>query len=507
MRQLVEYGEQAVPVLEANLRFVDSEVRPSLIRVLGEIGDDRALLPLMRFVFDTQGEPRESDARGFAMQAIMRIADQSHTDKLFEFLIDMKDDRDTFVRGYVIEAFGRLGDPRVTSFVEDALEDSNEFVRECAHRAMDTLEDSDSEALTSKLDDRALLQKIRISKGSELDYYIKELTGRDDAFDLAVQLIREDARDTMRGLRVLQKLDDPRARQVALRKYGSARSDATRAVCLRLLGQHLEGDATDDEVELFRRGLNSSDPFIEMAALRAAGKSGDSQLMREAIEAVESTDLSRAKTAAQGLAEGFGPETGRMFPDLLDAFHVIHRHRQNDDDPEYPQIEAYLLRALERAVSGGGVGTSDAREAALGALTDADELRPVLVNAVRLLDRLVADDGLPSHERWNEPAVESLLGILRHSDENIARKALELTERAVAGDAPELSNHLERMVYQPPGVLLECVIPLLERAGDDRARELLDELTDHNERKVHEVADQALRRITDSDTTIDVNYE
>jgi HEAT repeat protein len=507
MRQLVEYGEQAVPVLEANLRFVEPEVRPALIRVIGEIGDDRALLPLMRFVFDTQGEPRESDARGFAMQAIMRIADQSHTDKLFDFLVDMKDDQDTFVRGYVIEAFGRLGDRRATPFVEDALEDSDDFVRECAQRAMDALEDSDSEALSSKLDGRELLQKIRISNGSELDYYMKELAGRDDAFELAVQLIREDDRDTMRGLRVLQKLDDPRARQVARRQYQSARSDATRAVCLRLLGKHLEGDASDNEVELLRRGLKSSDPFIGLAALRAAGKSGNSQLMRQAIEAIESTDLSRAETAAQGLAEGFSPDTGRMIPDLLDAFHLIHRHRRNDDAPEYPQIEAYLLRALERTVRGVGVGTSDAREAALVALSDAENLRPVLVNALRLLDRLVAAEGLPPHERWNDPAVESLLKVLQHSDETIARKALELTDRAVAGDAPDLSDYLDRVVYEQPDILLEHVIPLLERAGDERARELLDELTNHNDGEVQEAAEQALRRVTDSDTTIDVDYE
>ncbi len=507
MRKLVDLGGEAVPVLEANLRFVEPEARPALIRILGEIGDDRALLPLMRFVFDTRGEPSESDARGFAMQAIMRIADASHADRLFDFLIDMKGDDDPFVRGYVAEAFGRLGDRRAVPFVEDALEDDDEFVRECAQRAMEALEEADSGALESKLDGRELLQKVRISGGSELEYYMNELVARDDAFDLAVQLVRENDRDTLRGLRALQKIDDPRARGVARRQYGSTGSDAARAVCLRLLGDHLERDADEREVDLLRRALHDGDPFIEMAALRAAGKSGDRGLMRKALEAVESTDLSEAKTAARGLAEGLGPESSRLLPDLIDAFELIHRHRRGDEEPEYVEIEAYLLKGIERVMREGGLGSSDARRAALTALTDAEHAGPVLVSALRLLDRIVPSDGLPAHERWNDPPVDPLLATLEHPDDEIARKALEITHRAVAGDAPDLSEHLSRLVYEEPDVLVDRVIPLLERAGDRRARELLDELTRHNDEDVKKKADEARRRITDSDSTIDVDYE
>lgn len=507
MRQLVEIGPEAIEVLNANLRLVEPDVRPALIRVLGEIGDDRALLPLMRFVFDTAGEPEESDARGFAMQAIMRIADASHANRLFDFLVDMKDDDDTFVRGYVIEAFGRIGDREAMPFVRDALDDENDFVRECAQRALEALEDADSDALESKLSGRELLQKIRISGGSELEYYMSELRQRDDAFELAVQLIREDDRDTLRGLRALQQIDDPRARDVALRQYKADPSDAGRAVCLRLLGDHIDADATDEEVAIIQRALDHSDPFIAMAALEAAGKSGDRSLMREALKAVEGTDLNRAETAAEGLAGGLTPDNVRLLPDVIDTFEIIHRHRRNDDERGYVRIEAYLLKGIAGLVRDGGMGVSDARQAGLEALTDAADARPVLVCALNLLRQSLPEEGLDSHARWTHPEAKSLLAVLEHEDDAIARRALDVVYRGVAGDTEGLSEHLSRLVYEDADVLLGKVIPLLERAGDQRAQELLDELTKHGDDEVGKAAEEALRRTRDSGSTVDVEYE
>lgn len=507
MRKLVEIGAEAVPVLNANLTLVEQDVRPSLVRVLGEIRDDRSLLPLMRFVFDSAGEPGEGDARGLAMQAIMQIADEDQADRLFDFLVDMKDDDDTFVRGYVIEAFGRLGDKRAMPFVEEALEDSDDFVRECAQRALEALEDAESDSLKSTLDGRELLQKIRISTGSELEYYMNELFDRDDAFELAVRLIREDDRDTMRGLRALQKIGDPRAREVARRQFKATQSTAAKAVCLRLLAEHIDADADEEEVNLIRRSLKHGDPFISLAALQAAGVSGDRGLIRKTLKAVESSDLNRAETAAEALSKGLTPENVRLLPNVVDTFDVIHNHRINDDAPEYVRIEAYLLRGLTGLVEEGGMGTSDAQEAALTALRGAADARPILITALTLLDETVPKEGLDTHERWSEPEASALLEILDHANDSIARRALDIVYRGIGGAVEDLSHRLSRHIYEDPEILLDRVIPLLERAADRKARELLDELTQHADDDVQKAADQALRRLRDSDTTLDASFE
>ena len=510
MRRLVDLSGEAVPVLEASLRLVEPEARRGLVRVLGQIGDDRALLPLMRFVFDERGSIEESDARGLAMQAIMKIAGPEHADKVFDFLIDMKEDEDAFVRGYVIEAFGRLDDRRAEPFVEEAMEDEDEFVRECAQRAKEALEGADSDVLESVLGDRDLLQKIRIAGGSELDYYMSELLDRQNAFELAVELVRSDNRQTARGLRALMKLDDPRAREVARRQFQSDESTTAKAICLRIMGDYLEGDATDEEVTIVRRALKHSDEFVALAALAAAGKTGDRGLLRKTIDAVESRDLSRAETAARSLSEGLTDEAIRLFPDLLDVFWVIHRHRRGDEEEEgqYARIEAYLLRAMGRLVSADGLGTGDAREAGLAALTDAADHRPILTTALTLLDRIVPDDGYANDaKRWAGVEIDPLLALLEHPEDAVARRALDLVERAVDPTDAEVADKLSRYLYADDETLIEQVIPLLEQSANSRARELLGELTGHSDDNVQQAADRALRHIRNADATIDVKYD
>lgn len=507
MNRLIELGSEAVPVLTANLRMVEANVRPSLVRVIGEIGDDEALLPLMRYVFDTEGEPAEGDARGLAMQAIMQIAEPRHADRLFEFLLDMKEDEDPFVRGYVIEAFGRLGDKRAMPFVREAFEDPDEFVRECADRARAALENSDTASLDSKLSGRELLQKIRTVSGSELDYYMSELLERDDAFELAVKLVREDDHDTLRGLRTLQKLGDPRARDVVRRQFDVTTSEAARAVCLRILAGHLEGDATADEVAVIEKGLHSRDGFISLAALRAAGASGHYDLTMAAIKAVKETDTTRAVTAAEALAHGFSPDLVRLLPEVLEALERTHRRRLSDPARDLVRTEAFLLRALDRVVDADTMGASDVRQAALESLEDAAEQPPILVTSLSLLIDLLPEDGLPQDRQWSGPAVQPLLDLLNHSDARVSERALTVLERAVAPDAPGLSDELSRLLYSDTDQLLDHVIPLLERIGDRRARELLEELSNHNDETVVRAADAALRRGRDSGSTLDVKYE
>lgn len=512
MKTLIDLGSEAVPVLTNNLRLVDIDIRTSLVRVLGEIGDDRALLPLMRYVFDARGEPEESDARGLAMQAIMNIAEPRHADKLFDFLIDMKDDDDPFVRGYVVEAFGEIGDRRAEPFVEEGLDDEDEFVRERAERARKRLDAPEASSGQAELSQQQILQKLRISSGSEFEYYVNEFLKREDAFDIATRLVREDERDTMRGLRLLEKLDDPRVRQVARRQYELTPSDSARAVCLRLLADHLEGDASAEEQQVIRDGVRSRDPFIELAALEAAGVSGEEGLVRRAIDAVDSNDAERALTAAKALSRGLDPSKRPILPDLVDVFHAIHRRRvgasaEELQDEHLVRIEAHLVRAIHGVVSEPGLGLDEARTAALTALEQAASHRPILVTALSLLDDLLPDDGLDSNKRWEGPDVQPLLDLLEHPDEEVVDRALTIVDRGLAGDVPGLADSLSRLLYSDVDTLLDRIVPMLERAGDRRAVELLEELGEHSDETVRETAESTLRRLRNRQDVLDVDYD
>ena len=191
-----EIGAQVLEVALANLRLVEPTARVALLRALNELGHPETLLPLMRFVFDQKGKPQEQDARGLAMQGIMQLTTPDKASRLFDFLMDIKQDEDPFVRGYTAQAFARLGDWRAIPILEGMLEqDSHEFVREGAARALEQLrrgaQQEQSSAALSHPDMSAeeLLQKIRGAQGKDRDYWLGLLRERPDSFDLLTELL------------------------------------------------------------------------------------------------------------------------------------------------------------------------------------------------------------------------------------------------------------------------------------------------------------------------------
>jgi HEAT repeat protein len=447
----------------------------------------------MRYIFDTQGEPAESDARGLAMQAIMKIAGPEEADRLFEFLVDMRDDDDPFVRGYVIEAFGRLDDARARPFVDEARDDSAEFVRECADRAWAALEHADSDSLRSTLSGRELLEEIRETSGAELDYYTEELLRRDDAFDLALQLVREHGRATSRGLQLLRRIDDDRVRDVARRQFDGLSSDTERALCLRLLADHLTGDSTPEERQLIERALTSSDPFVAQAAREAAASSGDRSLIRRVLRKMSTGENDGSERIARALSNNLPGDQTAVIPDLLEALDKIHRHRLGSPSPGLVRTEAYLVRALGRVVDATTMGATDVRSSVLEAMEAAEDHRPILVSSLQTLLGTLPDDPetLDSDERFDGPVVAPLLELLDHDDDAIASRALRLTDALVSSDTEGLANRLAPLIYADAESLTAHVIPILERIGDERAHELLSELTKHDDPKVAEAAEDA----------------
>ncbi len=232
MDKILAIGPAAVEPLAANLSFAEPRAKEAIARLLGELRDTRAMLPLMRFIFDARGSIPDSDARGLAMQSLMHLAEPEHAQKLFDFLMDIRRDPDPFVRGYAMEAMGKFGDKRARPILEEALEDDHEFVQTRAQRAVAAL-DADTavgEGLRSGASATEILQKIRATQGGERTYWINALKERDDAFELARTLVEEGGKGTLIGLQLLLRMNDPRAREVAVRHYAAADAAADRAI-------------------------------------------------------------------------------------------------------------------------------------------------------------------------------------------------------------------------------------------------------------------------------------
>ncbi len=503
--RLVVGGAAAVEAILERLRKVNTRTRTGAVQVLADIGDERALLPLMRYVFDERANPAESNPRGLAMQAIMRIAQPEHTAKLFDFLVDMKDDPDAFVRAYVIEAFGKLDDARALPHLRGALDDPAEFVRERAQKTLDAVQMNHQDD-PGELSGEHLLREIRRATGARLNYCVKLLSQRDDAFELASALVREDANRTMVGLQVLQELDRPSARDVAVRHYKLTRSDADRAASLRLLGAHLHADARPSEVRTIRQGLEHADKFIQLAALEAAGRSGEPALTRRAVEATRSGDYTAAAAAAEALSVVADQLPAELADELFDSRQMINGHRRHNHHQDLVRTEAYMLRALSKLIEPDDPRSRRAQHSALGSLRRSTDLQPIVITALELLMRLTPEAGYELEDRWHPADAGALVPLLRHANPSVRRRTLEVLRRGAPGDAPNLSQEFERLMRAEADFVAEAVIPAILGTAGPNAKKQLAQLAVADEPAVRRAAESALRRLRNRQPHIDANF-
>ncbi len=507
MDQLIAEGGAILDPLVANLNQAEPRARSCIVRVLGEIGDPEALLPLMRFVFDRRGSIPDSDARGLAMKA---IADLAHGDeiapKMFQFLLEVYQDDDAFVRGYAMTLLGRFGDRRAMPIVQEALVDDTDFVQERARAAVKALEQKIADAPNESVDDEALLQAIRSKQGAERQYYLNELRARPNAFELCEQLIAEGGRGVIAGLEFMLATDDPRARGVARRQAMGTETSSELAICLRILNQFLEADATDDELATIRGALYHEDNFVKLAAIEAAGRSGDATLIERAVDATRDHDMERRHAAARGLSFGLSPSFRKVLPDLMHAFGLANARRLAVTTDDTVRIEAYIVRAIRLIVQEGGFGTTQAQEVALTALEGALDCKPLLVTSLELLDVTTPQEGFPKDRRWEAELARNLVELLQHPDDAVRDRVLTLLMRG-APPMRSMYHALSRIVFDKGADIVGKVIPLIESIGDDRSKKLLQDLAEEKDEAIRVAAGAALTRLRNTEDVIDAEFE
>jgi HEAT repeat protein len=509
MDQIVIMGSDAIDPLAANLNFAEPAACEAIVRILGEIGDTSAMVPLMRFVFDNKESIEKSDARGLAMRAIMHLAQPSHAPKLFDFLMDVRHDQDPFVRGWALEAMGKFGDARAEPILRDALSDEHDFVRERATSALDALEDSGGreQGLKRELSDTEILQKLRNAKDGEKTFYLNALAERDDAFELAARLVREGNKGELTGLQLILNMDDSRGREVARRHFRATDNAAHRAICLRILARFLQSDASPEEIAIIQAGFQDSDSFVRMAASAAAGVSGDEDLVKRAIGALKGRDIHAALSAAEALGRGLTPKMKRFVPQLRDALEQAHYLRLRTREEEPALLEAHLLRAINNLLPEVVVGRTDLQNDALRSLEKAGPFWPVIVSALRLLRDATAEEPARADEdRWTNSQTRYLVDLLDNEDDRVRSRVIDLLKHAGAPGETSIATAVERLIHDASFDVVEDGIPLLELAGGERSRTILKDLSSSPDERIANAAAAALRDRRNSQSVIDVSF-
>ena len=140
--QCAELGAPAVEPLISALK--DKSSRPDAARTLGEIGDPRALAPLITLLQDPDG-----NVQAAATGALARIGDAA-----VEPLIAALNDPDWQVRCCAAEALGRIGDPRAAGPLAAAMHGWHDAVKRSAALALGRIGDARAAGpLAAVLDD------------------------------------------------------------------------------------------------------------------------------------------------------------------------------------------------------------------------------------------------------------------------------------------------------------------------------------------------------------------
>jgi hypothetical protein len=128
---LGEIGDsRAVEPLIKMLGDVGPHVRESATKALGKIGDTRAVEPLIKALGDEMGYVRWP-----AAEALGVIGDA----RAVEPLIGVLSDDDWRVRRHAAEALGKIGDARAVEPLNKVLKDEKEHVRKYAKEALEKL--------------------------------------------------------------------------------------------------------------------------------------------------------------------------------------------------------------------------------------------------------------------------------------------------------------------------------------------------------------------------------
>ena len=137
--------EEALPVLTHALRSRSWDVRWAAAEALGEMGDLRAVAPLLAALQDEDWRVRWA-----AAEALGRIGEPA-----VEPLLAALQDEDEDVRRAAVEALGKIGDPGAVASLSAALQDKDWRVRQAAAEALGEMGDPRAAApLSAALQDK-----------------------------------------------------------------------------------------------------------------------------------------------------------------------------------------------------------------------------------------------------------------------------------------------------------------------------------------------------------------
>jgi HEAT repeat protein/energy-coupling factor transporter ATP-binding protein EcfA2 len=362
---------RAIDPLLRMLQDKDSDVRLNAAGALGGMGNPRGVDPLLRALHDKDGNVRLN-----AAGALVQLGDQS-----LDPLIRTLRDKDRDVRTYVAWALGQLGDPRAIDPMLQALQDKEGDVRRNVAWALGQL-------------------------------------GDPRAIDPMLQALQDKEGDVRRNVAwALGQLGDPRAIDFLLQTL----QDEDGYVRLHAAGALVQ--LSDQSLDPLLQMLQDKDWYVRKDAAKALGQLGDPRAIDPLLQTLRDDNREVRENAAEALGQlGDRRAVMPLFVALREKSTYSRTFentaavlKQLDD----PRVVDLLLLTLENedwsfrqnaAEALGQLGDSRAVGPLLRALRDENEF--VRATAVEALGQL-----------GNSRAIDPLLQALRDKDSYIRWRA------------------------------------------------------------------------------------
>lgn len=400
---IVMFGKDAVPLLIAELRNLDSDVRRMwAAEILGWLDDQQAAIPLIESLGDISPEVRAKAAGGLG-----KIRDARAVERLLEMLLS---DPIPFVRTRVAQALGAIGHPKVIDHLIHVLKDPEWWVRIRAIEALEEIGQSSSGALLVALEDDDEEVRRRAAVALERMGYVQEGIGilqdegfRPDIFRVllligkagvtevlngSIRAARGDARKLL--VRLAGEIGDVSAGPVLRNVLSESGDWSLRSRVVQALGKVRCQEAVPDILAC----LGDSTEWVRRAAVEALSSLGAEEHAETLVRLLKDPVPETRKSVCRVLA-GLSGEKGDAFVEGLladpspavraEALRAVTSRKIQGVEPKVRQLLADSSEEvrLEAAMALSAVGESVSVDAILRAARGAsDRLAEALIAAI-----------------------------------------------------------------------------------------------------------------------------
>jgi HEAT repeat protein len=359
-QELVQAGKAAVPALVDGLGNKERDVRAGAALCLGGMGFTGAAKVLAAMA-DADPDPT---VRPLALRALADLASPEAPPAVKEALLRHLESADMFARALACQGLGRIGDADARAALQRALKDSESWVREAAHKALDVKSEPADPAAASPASESRSKAMVRTDTLDEAQ--LAQLLARLGSPDLAAQREAQAQLAAVGGAvvkplsRLLWNEFSP-ARRSAIEVLGAVGGAAAmgqlvdiflepsavelRAAALHAMARCLPGGAEirslfpSDEV----RGLleRDRDSLVRAAAAAALVAAGGADRRMAVQRGLDDEDEWVRLSATKGLAEHADPGDRDLVTLLTARLDAL-----SGDEDRDPTAAMFLLAAL-----------------------------------------------------------------------------------------------------------------------------------------------------------------